>query len=117
VDVGGVPTCRSVVDGSDPNCVPWNPFVPGGVTQDQLNYLQATGIQAGRITQEIYNGVINGDLGVYGIKSPLASDGLQVVVGAEYRRDALRNDVDAFQEANQLSGAGGAVIGIDGATS
>jgi hypothetical protein len=28
VDVGGVPTCQSVIDGSDPNCVPWNPFVP-----------------------------------------------------------------------------------------
>ena len=116
IDVGGVPTCRSVVDGSDPNCVPWNPFVPNGVTPAQLNYLQATGIQTGRISQEIYNGVINGDLGVYGLKSPLASDGIQVVFGAEYRRDALRNEVDALQEANQLSGAGGAVIGIEGAT-
>ncbi len=116
IDVGGVPTCRSVVDGSDPNCVPWNPFVPNGIDQAQLNYLQATGIQAGRISQEIYNGVITGDLGVYGVKSPLASDGIQVVFGAEYRRDALRNDVDALQEQNQLSGAGGAVIGIEGAT-
>jgi len=116
IDVGGVPTCRSVIDGSDPNCVPWNPFVPNGVTPAQLNYLQATGIQAGRITQEIYNGVVNGDLGMYGVKSPLATDGIQVVFGAEYRRDALRNDVDALQEANQLSGAGGAVIGIEGAT-
>ncbi len=26
IDVGGVPTCRSVIDGTDPNCVPWNPF-------------------------------------------------------------------------------------------
>jgi outer membrane receptor protein involved in Fe transport len=116
IDVAGVPTCRSVVDNSDPNCVPWNPFVAGGVTAAQLNYLQATGIQAGRITQEVYNGVINGDLGTYGVKSPLASDGIQLVVGAEYRRDALSNDVDALQEANQLSGAGGAVIGISGAT-
>jgi hypothetical protein len=29
VDVGGVPTCQSVIDGTDPNCVPWNPFVRG----------------------------------------------------------------------------------------
>jgi len=115
-DVGGVPTCQSVIDGTDLNCVPWNPFVPNGVTQAQLDYLQATGIQAGRISQEIYNGVVNGDLGVYGVKSPLASDGIQVVFGSEYRRDALRNEVDALQTANQLSGAGGAVIGISGAT-
>ena len=41
----------------DPNCVPWNPFVVGGITQDQLAYLQVTGVQVGRITQEIYNGI------------------------------------------------------------
>ncbi|HET8690553.1 MAG TPA: TonB-dependent receptor [Steroidobacteraceae bacterium] len=116
IDVNGVPTCRSVVDGSDTNCVPWNPFVPNGITQDQLDYLQATGIQSGRITQEIYNGVINGDLGVYGVKSPLASDGIQVVFGAEYRRDSMANVVDALQEQAQLSGSGGATIGIEGAT-
>ncbi|HEY8266216.1 MAG TPA: TonB-dependent receptor [Steroidobacteraceae bacterium] len=116
INVNGVPTCRSVIDGSDPLCVPWNPFQPNGVTQAQLDYLQADGLQIGRISQEIYNGVVNGDLGAYGIKSPLASDGIQVVFGAEYRRDAVRNNVDALQEQDQFSGAGGAVIGIEGAT-
>jgi hypothetical protein len=77
-DVNGVPTCQSVIDGSDPACVPWNVFTPGGVTQDQLAYLQAAGLQIGRINQEIYNGVITGDLGAYGIKLPTASDGIQV---------------------------------------
>ena len=47
LDVGGVPTCVSVIDQSDPNCVPYNPFVAGGITQDQLAYLQVTGV-AGR---------------------------------------------------------------------
>ncbi|MGE0030506.1 MAG: TonB-dependent receptor plug domain-containing protein [Steroidobacteraceae bacterium] len=116
IDVGGTPTCRSVIDGSDPNCVPWNPFVPNGVDAAQLNYLQAKGIQTGQLTQEIYNGIITGDLGVYGLKTPWASDGVQVVFGAEYRRDTLDNKVDALQEAAQLSGSGGATIGIGGAT-
>ena len=62
--------------------MPWNPFQPNGVTAAQINYLQADGLQIGRISQEIYNGVINGDLGVYGVKLPLASDGLQVVFGS-----------------------------------
>ncbi len=115
-DVDGTPTCRSVLDGTDPNCVPWNPFVPGGVTRDQLGYLQANGLQIGRISQEIYNAVINGDLGVYGLKLPLASDGIQVVFGTEWRRDALTNDVDALQQANDLAGAGGATIPISGGT-
>ena len=116
IDVAGTPTCRSVIDGSDPNCVPWNPFVPNGVTQDQLGYLQAQGLQNATLTQEIYNGSVTGDLGTYGFKTPWASDGVQVVFGAEYRRDTLDNDVDALQEAAQLSGSGGATIGISGAT-
>ena len=116
IDVGGVPTCRSVVDGTDLNCVPWNPFAPNAVTPDQLNYLQAKGLQVGRLNQEIYNGVINGDLGVYGVKTPWASDGVQVVFGAEYRRDEVDNKVDALQEAGQLAGSGGATIGISGST-
>ena len=117
IDVGGVPTCRSALPGgSDPGCVPWNPFVPGGVTQDQLDYLQARGIQVGRLNQEIYNGIVTGDLGAYGVKTPWASDGVQVVFGAEYRRDTLDNRVDALQEQAQLAGSGGATIGISGTT-
>ena len=116
VDVGGVPTCQSVIDGTDTNCVPWNPFVPGGVTQDQLDYLQASGLQIGRINQEIYNASVTGDLGVYGVKSPLASDGIQLVLGTEWRRDTLENEVDSLQEAGQLAGSGGPTIGISGGT-
>jgi outer membrane receptor protein involved in Fe transport len=116
IDVGGVPTCRSVVDGTDPNCVPYNAFIPNGVTQAALDYLQVKGIQLGRINQEIYNGIVSGDLGTYGWKTPWASDGVQVVFGTEYRRDTLQNRVDALQEQAQLSGSGGATIGIDGST-
>jgi outer membrane receptor protein involved in Fe transport len=115
-DVGGVPTCQSVIDGTDPACVPWNVFTPGGVTPDQLAYLQAAGLQIGRINQEIYNGVITGDLGAYGVKLPTASDGIQLVFGTEYRRDSLSNTVDAIQEKGGLGGSGGPTIGISGAT-
>jgi len=114
--VGGAPVCRSVLDGSDPNCVPWNPFVPGGVTQDQLDYLQVKGVQVGTLDQEIYSGTIAGDLGSYGVQLPWTSEGVQVVFGAEYRRDSLDNKVDALQEQAQLAGSGGATIGITGST-
>ena len=105
-----------MIDLSDTNCVPWNPFVVGGITQDQLDYLQVKGIQVGRINQEIYNGIITGDLGTYGIKSPMASDGIQLVFGAEYRRDSMDHKVDALQEQAQLAGSGGATIGKIGST-
>ncbi len=116
VDVGGVPTCQSVIDGTDTACVPWNPFVPNGITQDQLAYLQAAGLQIGRINQEIYNAAVTGDLGVYNIKSPLASDGVQIVFGTEWRRDTLANTVDALQSQGALGGSGGPTIGISGGT-
>jgi iron complex outermembrane recepter protein len=116
IEVDGAPTCRSAIDGTDPACVPWNPFVPGGITQEQLDYLQASGLQIGRINQEIYNAAVNGDLGAYGVKTPWASDGVQVVLGTEWRRDTLTNDVDALQELGDLSGSGGATIGISGGT-
>jgi outer membrane receptor protein involved in Fe transport len=38
------------------------------------------------------------------------------VVGTEYRRDSLRNTVDAIQTAGGFAGSGGATIGISGAT-
>src|SRR5262249_35898817 len=64
----GVITCRSVVDGTDPNCIPYNVFQQGGITPAQLNYIQAPGLQIGTIDQNIIQGVITGDLGTIGAK-------------------------------------------------
>ena len=116
VDEGGVPTCRSVVDGTDPNCIPYNPFQIDGVTQESLDYVQVPGIQVGVIEQEVYSAHVTGDLGAYGLRSPFATDSIQMVLGAEKRFDRLRNDTDDAQASDQLSGAGGAVIGIEGST-
>lgn len=113
---GGVPTCRSVIDGTDPGCVPYNVFSVGGVTQAALDYLQAPGLQQGTIDQEIWNLAITGDLGKYGVQLPTASSGLQVAFGAEYRRDSLENETDSLLATAALSGTGGATIGIRGAT-
>ena len=116
VNVNGVPTCASVVDGSDPACVPYNIFQIGGVTPQALNYLQVKGLQQGTIDQTIYQGIITGDLANIGIKSPLASAGMQVAFGAEYRKDKLDNYTDELLTSAQLSGTGGATIGINGET-
>jgi outer membrane receptor protein involved in Fe transport len=113
VSVGGVPTCRSVVDGSDPDCVPYNVFDPNGITPEALRYLQAPGLQMGTIDQEVYVGQVTGDTGW---TIPTAAESIKVAAGAEYRRDSLVNTVDALQSQNLLSGAGGATIGISGST-
>jgi outer membrane receptor protein involved in Fe transport len=112
----GAPTCASVLDGTDPNCVPYNPFTIGGVTPAALKYLQVPGMQQGKITQAIYSAQATGDLGGYGIKSPFASDSIKVAIGAEERFDRLKNVTDDPTSQFLLSGAGGATIGIEGAT-
>jgi outer membrane receptor protein involved in Fe transport len=112
----GAPVCQSVLDGTDPACVPYNVFQIGGVTQEALDYLQVPGLQQGSIDQTVYQGVITGDLSSIGLKSPMASQGVGVVFGAEYRKDKLTNTTDELLSSAQLSGTGGATIGISGET-
>ncbi|WP_374274733.1 TonB-dependent receptor domain-containing protein [Brevundimonas sp.] len=115
VDVNGTPTCRSVVDGTDAACVPYNPFAVGGITQEQLDYIQIPLIQTGQTTQQIVTAAVTGDLGQYGIQSPFASGGVQVAFGAEYRRDALESVTDAAFATGDGAGQGGPTIGFEGA--
>ena len=115
-DVGGVPTCRSVIDGTDPNCVPYNPFQPGGITQEQIDYLTLPLIATGYVTNQVLTAAMTGDLGVYGIQSPWASTGMMVAIGTEYRRDYLTLATDSGYASGDGAGQGGAFIGISGAT-
>ncbi len=114
ISVGGVPTCRSVVDGTDPNCVPYDVFTPGGVTQAALDYLQIPLIQTGETTQQVVTAAVTGDLGVYGIQSPYAASGIKVAFGAEYRRDYLGSTTDAAFASGDGAGQGGPTIGVTG---
>jgi outer membrane receptor protein involved in Fe transport len=112
----GAATCRSVLDGTDPNCVPYNPFQIGGVTPQALAYIQVPGLQQGKIEQEIYSASMTGDLGAYGIKSPWASESIKVAFGVEKRLDRLKNVTDDPTSQFLLSGSGGPTIGISGST-
>jgi len=113
VSVGGVPTCRSVVDGTDPSCVPWNIWSVGGVTQAALNYLQTPGVQTGRTEQNIVGGTLQADLGQYGLRLPGAKNGLALAVGAERRKEKLNLDTDVEFSTFDLAGQGGPIIGIN----
>jgi iron complex outermembrane recepter protein len=114
VGPNGTPVCRSVTDGTDPNCIPYNVFAVGGVTPAALSYIQIPGVQSGETSQSVASANISGDLGVYGFQLPTAKSGVGVVFGVEQRTEklALRNDA-AFQ-ANDLAGQGGATLDVDG---
>jgi iron complex outermembrane receptor protein len=113
VDVGGVPTCRSVVDQTDESCVPYDIFSPGGVTPEALAYLQIPLMQNGETTQQVITGAITGDTGW---SMPTASRTVQVAFGAEYRRDALDSVTDNAFATGDGAGQGGPTIGFSGDT-
>jgi iron complex outermembrane receptor protein len=113
VNVGGVPTCRSVVDGTDANCVPYDVFTAGGVTQEALDYLQIPLMQTGETTQQVVTAAVTGDTGW---SMPTASRNLQVAFGAEYRRDALGSVTDVSFQTGDGAGQGGPTIGFTGDT-
>jgi iron complex outermembrane receptor protein len=107
VNVGGVPTCISVVNGSDPKCVPYNIFQDGGVTPAALKYLNIIGTEYGTVEEAIVEGDLSGDLGKYGIKSPWATDGVGVAAGFDWRRDTLKFVPDATVGSGDLAGGSG----------
>lgn len=109
----GAPVCRSVLDGSDPNCVPydiWNI----NVTSEALAYLQTPGFFTGETEQRVVQAALSSDLGVYGVKLPTANSGVGVAFGVEYREESLTSESDLAFSTNDLFGQGGATIGTDG---
>jgi iron complex outermembrane recepter protein len=102
------PTCIS-----GPPCVPWNIFSTGGVTPAQTAYLNTTGTSTGTSTERILHADVTGQLGKYGIKSPLANEGLGVNIGFEHRNDHLSFAPDSGELSGLLSGFGGASVAID----
>ena len=114
VDVGGVPTCRSVVDGSDPACVPYNIFTTGGVTPEALNYLQIPLFSRGQTTEQVANASVTFQGGEYGLTSPFANEGFALNFGGEYRKETLNFEVDTNFLSGDGAGQGGPTTPIAG---
>ncbi|MFC6634781.1 TonB-dependent receptor domain-containing protein [Microbulbifer taiwanensis] len=113
----GQPVCQSVLDGSDPSCVPWNIFQEGGVTQEALDYLILPLYSRGTTEQEIYSGYVTGNLGDYGVQLPTADSGVAVVLGLESRREALDYSPDSGYQSGDGAGQGGPSQPVSGSLS
>ncbi len=109
VSVGGVPTCQSVVDGTDPACVPYDIYSVGGVTPTALKYIRADGMKSGFAERTIVTGQLVGELEKYGIKSPFASNGVGIALGAEYRTESVRYNPDTAYSTGDLLTTGTAL--------
>jgi len=113
-DDDGNPVCRSVVDGSDPNCVPYNIWSLNGVTPEALAYLQTPGFQEGNTQQKVVTATMASDLGAYGIKTPWSNSGIGIALGAEYREESLTLRTDQAFSTGDLFGQGGPQGSVDG---
>ena len=108
------PVCRSTLDGTDPNCVPWDIFATGQVSAAALNYLQVPGFQRGINGETVASAVITGRLGDYGIQTPWANEGVGVAIGAEYRKESLEFSADATFQTGDLAGQGAPTLPVSG---
>jgi iron complex outermembrane recepter protein len=108
VNVNGTPACQSVVDGTDPTCVPYNIFNAGGVTPAALNYIRASGAQDGYARQYDFSGQVVGELGQYGLRSPWSTDGIDLSAGVELRSQSISNQPNEAYLTGDLMAAGGA---------
>jgi outer membrane receptor protein involved in Fe transport len=110
----GTPVCKSVLDGTDPFCVPWNIFQPGGVTPGAINYLDVPGFREGGTQEWVVTGNVTGDLGAWGVQSPWAKNPVAVSFGGEYRQERLENRVDLEFQTGDLAGQGGPTQAVHG---
>jgi outer membrane receptor protein involved in Fe transport len=93
--------------GADAGCVPLNIFTAQRISPAALKFLDATSFAVGNINERVASIAFTGKLADYGIKSPWASEGVGVALGAEYRREHLDSTAD-FLSANGLVNGNGA---------
>jgi iron complex outermembrane receptor protein len=105
--------CRSALSGSDTNCVPYDVF-GGTPSAASLNYLDATGFMKGNTSQQILSLNFTGRLGEYGFTSPMATDGVSISIGGEYRKDSLDLQTDNAFTTGDLSGQGAPTLSVNG---
>jgi outer membrane receptor protein involved in Fe transport len=111
----GQPACASAVDGSDPNCVPYDVYHLNGITQAALDYLNTPSFSGGTTGQNVIGIQVDSDLGEsYGWRTPWAKNGAAVALGFEHRKESLQFASDAASQSGDLSGAGGASPAVDG---
>jgi outer membrane receptor protein involved in Fe transport len=89
-----------------PACVPWNIWVPNGVTPAALAPMTLPSSQSGSVTEQIVSGSVTGDLARYGAQLPWARQGLEVNLGTEWREEQIDSRPDYQLQTGNLGGGG-----------
>ncbi len=102
--------CRS----GNAGCVPWNIFKIGGVTQAALDYLSIPLVLDSGTKTEMLSARLTGDLKEYGWTLPTATEGVQLALGTEYRKEFLVVNPDLAYREGWGSGQGGPTNPVSG---
>jgi iron complex outermembrane recepter protein len=106
--------CRSVLDNSDPTCVPYDVFTGAAPSQASINYLNVFGVVVGQTSEQIANFNVTGALGEYGIQTPWSDEGVGINVGVEYRKESLELNPDQSFQTGDLTGQGAPTLPVNG---
>jgi outer membrane receptor protein involved in Fe transport len=109
----GQPVCRSVLDQSDPTCVPYDIF--GTPSAASINYLNVYGVMTGHTSEQIADANITGALGEMGVQTPWSDQGVGVNFGTEYRKESLSLSPDQEFQTGDLTGQGAPTLPVNGA--
>jgi len=110
---GSVIECRSVLDNTDPTCVPYDIF--GTPSAAAVNYLNVFGVITGTTSEQVADANITGALGEYGIQTPWSDEGVGINVGTEYRKESLSLNPDQSFQTGDLTGQGSPTLPVNGA--
>src|SRR5580658_7800071 len=108
-NAAGQPVCIS----GNAGCVPLDIFARGAAVPAEASVL-TNSLTEGSTTEVVAGGSISGDFGRFGVKSPLATDPVSVVVGYEYRFENLTYLPDEENQTGDLLGGGGDVPPVNG---
>ena len=111
---GSTIECRSVLAGTDINCVPIDYFTGAGPSAAALNYVSANGLIIGTTSEQVADANMTGALGEMGVQTPWADEGVGVNFGAEYRKESLDLNPDNEFVTGDLTGQGAATLPVSG---
>jgi len=107
-DVNGNPVCTSGREG----CLPLNLFGTTPVDPVALAAVLTPTVVTGEVTQEVAGATLQGPLNNF--SSPFAENPVNLLVGVEYRRDALTSQPDSILLVGGSTGLGGPRNAVDG---
>lgn len=100
--------------GSFAGCIPYNVWVPNGVTKAAADALAGTSMTNTTTKLTSINGYVSGNLGI-GLPSA-GGEPVSLVAGAEWRKEQYSFIADSNTQAGNFTGSGGPSLPLSGST-